>query len=130
MALNDPLAKVLSNILNAETKGKKICFSKPVSKVITQVLDILKSKKYIGSYKIIEDKKGEIIEINLIGKINKCGVIKPRYPVKKDGFEKFEKRYLPAKGFGVIIVSTHKGIMPIEETQEQKIGGRLIAYCY
>jgi small subunit ribosomal protein S8 len=45
-------------------------------------------------------------------------------------FDKFEKRYLPARGFGIIIVSTNKGIMTLEEAKEKRIGGRLLAYCY
>lgn len=130
MSLNDPVSNILSNMQNAEKVGKKICKAKPVSKVITKILDILKAKHYIGEYKVIDDHKGKIIEVNLLGKINKCNVIKPRYPVKKDNYEKFEKRYLPAQGFGIIIVSTSKGIMTIEEAKEKKLGGRLLAYCY
>ncbi|MDZ4226799.1 MAG: 30S ribosomal protein S8, partial [Candidatus Pacearchaeota archaeon] len=60
----------------------------------------------------------------------KCGVVKPRFPVKLDEFEKFEKRYLPAKNFGIIIVSTSNGIMTHIEAKEKKLGGRLIAYIY
>ena len=60
----------------------------------------------------------------------KCGAIKPNFSVKKDGFEKFEKRYLPAKDFGVLIVSTSQGIMTHVEAKEKKLGGKLIAYVY
>ena len=66
----------------------------------------------------------------LKGNINKCGVIKPRHAVKKDEFEKFEKRYLPAKNFGILIVTTPKGIMTHYEAKELGIGGRLLAYMY
>lgn len=130
MTLNDPLANVLSNIWNAEKIGKPDCTAKPASKIITQVLDILKAKHYIGAYEIIKDNKGNIIKINLLGKVNKCGAIKPRYPVQYTNYEKYEKRYLPAKDFGVIVVSTSKGIMTHEEAKEKKLGGKLLAYCY
>jgi small subunit ribosomal protein S8 len=56
--------------------------------------------------------------------------IKPRFPVKLENFEKFEKRYLPAKGFGHMLISTSKGLMLHEQAKEQKVGGRLIAYIY
>ena len=62
--------------------------------------------------------------------INKCGVIRPRYNPKKDAYEKFEKRYLPAKDVGIIFVSTTQGIMPHYDAKKKGIGGRLIAYCY
>ena len=39
-------------------------------------------------------------------------------------FEKFEKRYLPAKNFGILIVTTPEGIMTHYEAKERGIGGR------
>ena len=128
--LNDPLANAFSKIMNAELTGKTECMLKPVSKLLSKLLTMMQDKRYIGSFKVIEDGKGGLIKLSLIGKINKCKVIKPRYPVKKDGFEKFEKRYLPAKDFGIIFVSTSKGIMTHIEAKEKKLGGRLIAYVY
>ena len=67
---------------------------------------------------------------DLEGNINKCGVIKPRHAVKKDEFEKFEKRYLPAKNFGILILTTPEGIMTHHDAKERGIGGRLLAYMY
>ena len=128
--LNDPLANTLSKILNAEKLGKRECTVKLSSKVIKEVLKIMQDQKFIGGFEETEDGKGNILKIELIGKINKCGVIKPRYAVKKDGFEKFEKRYLPAKGFGVLIISTTFGITIQEEAIKKNSGGKLIAYCY
>jgi len=128
--LNDPLANALSGILNSERISKRVHDIKPASKVIKKVLDVMKEAHYIGAYKEIDDSKGNSIKVNLIGNINKCGAIKPRYSVGKDGFEKFETRYLPAKGFGLIIVSTPQGIMTHEQALEKGLGGRLIAYCY
>ena len=130
MSLNDPLANALSSIKHAEEKGKKECLIKPVNKTIKKVLDILNENNYVGKYEIIDDGRGGMLKINLLGQINKCGVIKPRFSAKKDDYEKFEKRFLPAKDFGIIIVSTNKGIIINNEAKEKKIGGKLIAYCY
>ncbi len=128
--LNDILANTLSKILNAEKRQKKECLVKPSSKIVKKVLDVMKENLYIGNYVEIKDNRGGVLKISLIGKINNCNVIKPRYSVKVDMFEKFEKRYLPAKGFGIIIISTNKGIMIIEEARKKRIGGKLLAYCY
>ena len=130
MVLNDPLASALSLINNAEKVGKSNCVIRPISKVILKVLDIMKSNNYIGEYKIIKDNRGDYATLNLIGNINKCSVIKPRFSVKKEEFEKFEKRYLLADGFGIIVISTSKGLMILEEAKEKKVGGRLLAYFY
>ncbi|MBW3003302.1 30S ribosomal protein S8 [Candidatus Woesearchaeota archaeon] len=128
--LNDPLANALSKILNAERVGKVSCKIKPVSNVLKKILTLLKEKMFIGEFKEVDDGKGGFIELNLLGKINNCGAIKPRYPLKLGDFEKFEKRYLPAKDFGIIVVSTSKGIMSHIEAKEKGIGGKLIAYIY
>ena len=93
MAMNDTLAAALNNILNAERIGRSVCVVRPVSKVTKAVLDIMKDRRYIGEYKEVDDGKGGYIEVNLIGGINKCGVIKPRFSVTKQNFDKFEKRF-------------------------------------
>lgn len=130
MSLNDLLANVLSHILNCEKIGKNICTVKPFSRVVKKVLDIMKERRYIGSYEVVDDGKGGFLKINLLGRINNCGVIKPRFAVEKGDIEKFEKRYLIAKEFGILIISTNKGVMTNEEIVKKNIGGRLLAYCY
>ena len=129
MAINDPLSNVLSHILNCEKSGKKECIVKPISSLIKRVLHIMKENKYIGDFKEYPGRGG-YIKINLLGRVNKCGVIKPRFSVKKNQLEKYEKRYLPAKDFGIIIISTNKGLITHYETKEKFTGGRLISYVY
>lgn len=128
--LNDPLASALSKILHYERRGKKECLVKPSSKVIKKVLEVMQDHNYIGSFEEVKDPRGNYLRINLLGKINKCGAIKPRFSVNKETIEKFEKRYLPAKDFGIIIVSTPKGIMTLNEAREKNLGGVLLAYVY
>ena len=130
MSLNDPLANVLSAIVNSDKIGKPKCQVTPSSNIILKVLSIMKDNAYIGSFEIINKRFGGVIEINLLGRVNKCGVVKPRFSFTSTNSEKFERRYLPAKGFGILIVSTSKGIMTNKEAVEKAIGGKLIAYCY
>tara|TARA_Y100000310_G_scaffold342215_1_gene444350 strand:- start:3206 stop:3634 length:429 start_codon:yes stop_codon:yes gene_type:complete len=130
MAMNDTLSAALSSILNAERVGKQVCVLTPVSKITIAALDIMKDHHFIGEYNIIDDGKGGLIEVNLIGGINKCGVIKPRFAAKNKDIVRFEKRYLPAMNFGVIIMTTPKGIMTQKEAREQGIGGKLLAFVY
>lgn len=129
--LNDPLAAALAKILNAERVGKREILIKPASRLIKVILGILNDHQFLGSYEEVDNLgSSKVLKLNLLGNINKCGVIKPRFSTKYDGFEKWEKRYLPAKDFGVIIVSTPQGIMTHTSAKEKKLGGRLIAYCY
>ena len=128
--LNDPLANTMSLILNNELIGKSECLIKPVSKVIKEILKVMKENGYIGDFKEFEDNRGNYLKLNLVGGINKCGVIKPRYSVKGNNFENFEKRYLPAKDIGILFVSTPRGIMTHYDAKSKKTGGKLLAYCY
>jgi len=81
-------------------------------------------------YEFIDDGRDGMYKISLLGRINECKVIKPRYPVKKTEFEKFEKRYLPSRDIGMLIVSTPKGVMNHSNAKENSIGGRLLAFIY
>jgi len=128
--LNDPLANVLSMVNIYDKIGKKECVIHPVSSLILHTLKILQDNQYIGSAEEITPQKGGIFKLNLLGNINKCGVIKPRWSVKTKDYEKFEKRYLPAKGMGILIISTPQGLMTHEQAKDKNMGGRLIAYCY
>src|SRR3989338_2272105 len=128
MSLNDTLANTLSLILIDEKAGRNGSNIRPSSKIIKKVLEVMKSNNYIGDFEEIKDGKGNTIKLNLIGNINKCGVVKPMYSVKKDEFEKFEKRYLLARGMGILIVSTPFGIITHNEAKKKGIGGKLLAY--
>ena len=128
--LNDTLANVMSLILNNELTGKSECLVKPVSKVIKEILKVMKENGYVGDFKEVEDSRGNYLKLSLVGGINKCCVIKPRYSVKANKFENFEKRYLPAKDIGILFVSTPRGIMTHYDAKSKKTGGKLLAYCY
>lgn len=128
--LNDTLANTLSVINNYDKSGKIECLINPSSKIIKKVLEVLNAEGYIGSYEIVTEARGGVLKVNLLGKVNKCCVIKPRFSVKINEFEKFEKRYLPAKGVGCLIISTPKGVFSHEEAKKKGIGGRLLAYAY
>lgn len=126
----DILADALSSITNAEMRGKKEVAITPVSKLILNVIEIMKKEKYIEDYEIIENNRGNGAIIRLKGAINKCGVIKPRFSVKFEDWEKWERRFLPAKDFGILIVSTPEGVMAHHEAKGKGLGGVLIAYVY
>lgn len=130
MALNDPLANVMSQIHNSERKGISECLIRPKSNLILAILKIMKENGYIGDFSIATETRGGIIKVNLLGNINKCGVVKPRFSFNSRNIGMFEKRYLPAKGFGLFIVSTSKGVMTHREALEKKTGGKLVAFCY
>jgi small subunit ribosomal protein S8 len=50
--------------------------------------------------------------------------------VGKTDYEDYEGRYLPARGFGVLVVTTPMGVMSHAEAKGKGVGGRLLAYVY
>jgi small subunit ribosomal protein S8 len=129
MTLNDPLANVLSFINNQERLGRRELVTKNNSKLIREVLKILQDEQYVGSYEQQDDSYSSL-KINLLGKINKCGVITPRFKVQIKDYEKYEKKFLPAMGLGMLLVSTNKGLMTNAKAKELNLGGTLICYVY
>ncbi len=130
MTLNDPLSNVLSKMNNYEQKNKRELHTLNYSKTVVNVLDIMEENGYIKGYDVNEDAKGNTITVHLQGHINDVGAIKPRFSFDTDEFEKWEKRYLPARDFGIIVVSTSDGLMTHYQAKEEGVGGRLISYCY
>ena len=127
--LNDPLANVMSLIVNNEAIGKSECMIKPVSKVIKEILQVMKDNGYIGDFKETVDSRGNYINITLYGSINKCGVIKPRYSVKKEEFEKFEEDTCRQGPWNNICFNSKRNHNHYD-AKAKKIGGKLLAYCY
>jgi|SRR3989344_4732861 len=127
---HDTLARALSAMKNAEIRGKAEILLAPSSKVIIKVMEILKTEGYVTDYSVEDNKKGGIVKVTLAGKINNIGAIKPRYPIRAQDFEKFEQRYLPAKNFGRLILSTSKGCITHIQAKEKNLGGVLLAYVY
>ena len=128
--MHDTLAAALSTMKNAEKKAKKEVILKPSSSVTLEVLNLLKQEGYIAEFENLPDNRGGEIKVKLNGMINNIGVIRPRYSVKLDEYEKFETRYLPAKDFGRLIVSTSKGNTTNINAKKMKTGGVLLAYVY
>jgi small subunit ribosomal protein S8 len=126
----DPLADALSTIKNAEAVGKDSCTIRPASKLIGNVLKVMKDRGYIGEFEFVDDGKAGIYTVELIGRINKCGAIKPRYSVGVTEFEKWEKQFLPAKNFGVLILTTSQGVVSQYEARENNTGGQLLSFVY
>jgi small subunit ribosomal protein S8 len=123
----DLLTDAITIIRNAELVGKMVC-KVPKSKLIENVLNVLREEKYIEDFKVLPEERK--IEVKLLGKINDCKTIKPRLPVKKTEYEKYEARYLPAPDFGILVVTTSHGVISHRKAKEKNIGGKLLAYVY
>ena len=130
MVDNDPLSGALSGLNNAESVGHLTHEVRPASNEIGSVLEVFYDRGYIRGFEFVEDGKAGSFEVELKGAINECGSVTPRYSAGADEFETWEKRYLPARDYGALVVTTSHGIMSHYEAREQGIGGQVIAYVY
>src|SRR5208337_4226572 len=100
----NPIADGMCALKNAGDTGKSVC--------------------------VIEHARGGQLKVNLTGRINRCGAITPRFSVQLDEMEYWEKQYLPGKNFGILMLSTSRGVMSHEQARKEGIGGELLGYVY
>ena len=120
----DTITKALNEIMNAKRARKNEIVVKRHSKLLLNVLEVAKKHGYIEEFKV-KDRK---LEIKF--KLNECKAIKPRFDISSRDIEKYTRRYLPARDFGILIITTSKGLLTHEEALQKNIGGSLIAYFY
>lgn len=120
----DIVSDGLNQIINAKKARKTSVTLKKHSKLLRNILDIAKENGYI-EYKVSGNEL--VVEIKTL---NEFKAIKPRFTTSSERINYYVRRFLPAKNFGFVIVSTNKGLMKHSEAEEQNLGGCLIAYIY
>lgn len=133
LVMLDTLANAVTTIKNAEQRAKKEALIMPASKLIIEVLKVMQREGYIGEIEYIDDGRQGKIKVQLLGRINKVGVIKPRYSVKVRELTRMPpwlRKYLPSREIGILIISTPHGVMSHKEALEKRTGGVLLAYVY
>ena len=78
----------------------------------------------------MDDHRSGKIVIDLTGRINKCGVISPRFDIKLSAIEQWVTNLLPSRQFGYIVLTTSSGIMDHEEARRKGTGGKILGYFY
>jgi len=124
------LADALKSISNAEKSGKKQVLIRPCSKIIIKFLQVMQDNGYIDKFTFIENHRSGKIIVNLIGRINKCRAISPRYDIKIKDSEKWITNILPSRQFGIIVLSTSNGIISHKEAFTKKTGGKILGFFY
>ncbi|CAL9773190.1 unnamed protein product [Musa acuminata subsp. burmannicoides] len=91
--LND----ALKSMYNAEKRGKRQVMIRPSSKVIIKFLLVMQKHGYIGEFEYVDDHRAGKIVVELNGRLNKCGVISPRFDVGVKEIEPWTARLLPSR---------------------------------
>ena len=129
--INDMIADSITRIRNAQMRGLEVT-QLLYSKIVEAIVRILQEKGYIESYKVIEEGNKKFINVVLkyeeVGKKKKPAIneikriSKPGRRVYK-GKEEI-KRF--KNGYGTIIVSTSKGVLPNDEAYRLGVGGEVL----
>ena len=85
---------------------------------------------YINDFEVIDDARAGKIVVDLNGRLNKCGVISPRFDLQLKNFERFCSQILPSRQFGFVILTTNKGILDHVEARKHAIGGKVLGFFY
>jgi small subunit ribosomal protein S8 len=126
----DPLVNALNTIVNHEDRRKDECIIVPASNLIGTVLRLVQKKGYVGEIEFIDDGRQGKFRVQLFGRINKCKAVTPRFSTKISQLERYEKRFLPSRNLGIVILSTSKGVIDHIQAREENIGGVILAYIY
>eukprot|EP00916_Digyalum_oweni_P019861 GHVL01033181.1.p1 GENE.GHVL01033181.1~~GHVL01033181.1.p1 ORF type:complete len:131 (+),score=1.31 GHVL01033181.1:43-435(+) len=124
------LADALKAIVNAEKRGRRQVMLRPSSKVIVKFLKCMQKHGYIGEFEIVDDHRSGKIVVNLIGRLNKCAVISPRYDVGIRDIEQIASDLLPSRQFGHVVLTTTYGIMTHDEARRKHTGGKILGFFF
>jgi small subunit ribosomal protein S8 len=126
--MSDIIADGLTRIRNAAAR-KLDTTTLIYSKLMANILDVLKEKGYIESYKVEDKDNKQSIVVVLKYDENGNSVINEVTKLSKPG-RRVYKGYAELRsfknGYGTIIVSTNKGVIANDEAYKNKVGGEVI----
>uniref|UniRef100_UPI00398E5D5E small ribosomal subunit protein uS8-like n=1 Tax=Pristiophorus japonicus TaxID=55135 RepID=UPI00398E5D5E len=124
------LANALTRTNSAKKPGKCQALIRLCSKVIVRFLTVMMKHGYIGEFEIIDDHRGGKIVVNLTGRLNKCGVISPRFDVQVKELERWQNGPLSSCQFGYLVLTTSAGIMDHKEAKQKHTGGKILGLFF
>ncbi|OMJ67195.1 hypothetical protein SteCoe_5129 [Stentor coeruleus] len=124
------LADCLKSIINAEKRGKRQVLIRPCSKVVLRFLRLMQKHGYIGEFEVVDDHRSNKIVVDLNGRLNKCGVISPRFDISLVDLDQVTTNLLPSRQFGYVVLTTTYGILDHEEARKRHTGGKLLGFFY
>ena len=130
MVLVSVLANTLQSVTNAEKRGKRQVMVRPSSKVVIKFLQLMQKNGYIEEFEVIDDRRAGKIVVNLNGRVNKAGVVSPRFDIAAEDLEQWCVNILPARQFGHLILTTSQGMMDHNEAKKRHVGGKVLGYFY
>ncbi|SFQ16205.1 small subunit ribosomal protein S8 [Butyrivibrio proteoclasticus] len=133
MAMNDPIADMLTRIRNANT-AKHDTVDVPSSKMKLAIANILLEEGYIKKLDVVEDGVFKTLHITLkYGVDRNDKVITGLKRISKPGLRVYAgKDELPRVlgGLGIAIISTNQGVVTDKKARELQVGGEVLAFIW
>ena len=133
MAMNDPIADMLTRIRNANT-AKHDTVDVPSSKMKLAIANILLDEGYIKKLDVVEDGTFKTLHITLkYGVDRNDKVITGLKRISKPGLRVYAgKDELPRVlgGLGIAIISTNQGVVTDKKARELQVGGEVLAFIW
>jgi small subunit ribosomal protein S8 len=133
MAMNDPIADMLTRIRNANT-AKHDTVDVPSSKMKLAIANILLEEGYIKKLDVVEDGVFKTLHITLkYGADRNDKVITGLKRISKPGLRVYAgKDELPRVlgGLGIAIISTNHGVVTDKKARELQVGGEVLAFIW
>ena len=133
MAMNDPIADMLTRIRNANS-AKHDTVDVPVSKMKIAIANILVDEGYIEKYELTGEGVQQMIHITLkYGKDKNEKIISGIKRISKPGLRVYAGSDDMPKvlgGLGIAIVSTNQGVITDKEARKLQVGGEVLAYVW
>lgn len=132
MSLQDPISDALTIIRNA-SRAKKEKADIKASKILEEILNLLKKTNYILNFKKIEDKKQGVLRVYLKYDGKGANVITELRRISKPGLRVYvSKDEIPKVlgGYGMAVLTTSKGILSDEEARKNVVGGEILLYIW
>merc|ERR1712168_346643 len=130
MTKKSVLADVLKSIVLAERRGMVEVTCRPISKTTLRFLRCMQKKGYLGTIELNENHRGDEAKIQLLGRINKCGIISPHFNIKRTSIEQTSTNLLPARQFGHVVLTTNKGVILHQDCLHRGMGGKILGYFF
>jgi small subunit ribosomal protein S8 len=133
MAINDPIADMLTRIRNAVMAGQTLV-AMPSSKIKIEIAKILKDEGYLENFEMVDGEnpaqKVLRVKVKYVGeRRERRSVISGLERVSKPGRRIYTKKQnIPwvLSGIGVAILSTPKGVMTGARARQLGVGGEIL----
>ena len=133
MAVNDPIADMLTRIRNANT-AKHDTVDVPSSKMKLAIAQILLDEGFIKKFDVVDDGAFKTIRISLkYGADKNEKIISGLQRISKPGLRVYaSKEDLPRVlgGLGIAIISTNQGVVTDKKARELQVGGEVLAFVW